>query len=159
MFQAGTKKSPQVTENKVSVRVSIKTLIQAVNCLTKEQRKWVKDAGFGHILDFSITMYPNEVASKLLWRLDTNELALKLDEKTIHISDADVQRVLGFPRGERAVTLKNDVNELTSWHNEFKNIMPSRNKNSDILDKIMTEQTASPHFKRNFLLLVANTLI
>ena len=159
MFQAGTKKSPQVTENKVSVRVSIKTLIQAVNCLTKEQRKWVKDAGFGHILDFSITMYPNEVASKLLWRLDTNELALKLDNKTIHISDADVQRVLGFPRGERDVTLTNNVSVVSSWYSEFKDIMPSRIKNYDILDKIKNERTASSHFKRNFLIIVANTLI
>src|SRR5436190_18311908 len=107
MFQAGTNTPSQVTQTKV--RVSAKTLIQAVDCLTKEQRKWVKDAGFEHLLDFSITTYPNEVAYKLLWTVDTNELALKLKDKTIHISDADVERVLGFPRGERAVTLTNDA--------------------------------------------------
>jgi len=152
-----TPRAPQVTQARV--RVSTKTLIQAVKSLTNEQRKWVKHSGFGDLLHFSISLIPKEVACKLLWTVDTNDLAIKLDEKTIRISDADVQRVLGFPRGERAVTLTNDVNELTSWHNEFKNIMPSRIKNSDILDKIMTEETASPHFKRNFLLLVANTLI
>ena len=104
-------------------------------------------------------MYPNEVASKLLWRVDTNELALKLDGKTIHISDADVQRVLGFPRGERDVTLTKDASVVSSWYSDFKKIMPSRIKNYDILDKIKNERTASSHFKRNFLIIVANTLI
>src|SRR4051812_45326230 len=159
MFQAETKRPSKVMQTKVRVRVSTKTLIQAVDCLTKEQRRWVKDAGFGHLLDFSITMYPNEVACKLLWTVDTNELALKLEDKIIHISDAYVERVLGFPRGERAVTLTNDATVVRSWYNDFNGILPSRIKNSDILDKIKTERTASSHFKRNFLILVANTLI
>src|SRR3954463_11646549 len=157
MFQIGTQRPSQVIQTKV--RVSTRTLIQAVDSLTNDQRKWVKDTGFGDLLHFSIEIIPHEFAYKLLWTVDTKELAIKLDDKTIHISDVDVERVLGFPRGERTVTLTNDVSELRSWHNDFRGIQPSRIKNSDILDKIRSEQTASSHFKRNFLLLVANTLI
>src|SRR5438270_13177048 len=98
MLQIGTQRPSQVTQTKV--RVSTKTLIQAVDSLSKDQRKWVKDAGFGDLLDFSITIFPHEVAYKLLWTVDTNELAIKLDDKTIDISDADAERVIGFPKRE-----------------------------------------------------------
>src|SRR5436190_6164024 len=157
MLQIGTQRPSQVTQTKV--RVSTKTLIQAVDSLTRDQRKWVKDTGFGDLLHFSIGIIPHEFAYKLLWTIDTNELAIKLDDKTIHISDVDVQRVLGFPRGERTVTLTNDVTQARSWQNKFKGIVPSRIKNSDVLDKIKTEQTVSSFFKRNFLILLANTLM
>src|SRR4051812_5114168 len=99
MFKGGTPRPSQVTQTQV--RVSTKTLIQAVDSLTNEQREWVKQSGFGDLLDFTITIIPHDVACKLLWMVDTNELAIKLDEKTIQISEADVERVLGFPRGSR----------------------------------------------------------
>src|SRR5436189_1336370 len=157
MFQDGTPRPSQVTQTQV--RVSTKNLIQAVDSLTNDQRKWVEDTGFGDLLDFTITIIPHDVACKLLWMVDTNELAIKLDDKTIQISEADVERVLGFPRGSRPVTLSNDGIEVRCWQNEFKNILPSRIRQSDILNKIITERRASKYFKRNFLLVVANTLI
>ena len=124
-----------------------------------EKSEWVKQSGFGDLLDFTITLIPHDVACKLLWMVDTNELAIKLDEKTIQITESDVERVLGFPRGSRPVTLSNIGIEVRCWQNQFDKIQPSRIRQTDILNKIITEKTASNHFKRNFLLVVANTLI
>ena len=157
MFKGGTPRPSQVTQTQV--RVATKTLIQAIDSLTKEQREWVKQSGFGDLLDFTITIISHDVACKLLWMVNTNELAIKLDEKPIQISEADVERVLGFPRGSRPVTLSNNGIEVRCWQNEFKNILPSRIRQSDILNKIITERTASNYFKKNFLLVVANTMI
>src|SRR4051812_27363116 len=123
MFQVETQRPSQITQTKV--RVYTMTLIRDVDSLSNDQRKWVKDAGFGDLLDFSITIIPYEVAYKLLWTVNTNELAIKLDNKTIDISDADVERVLGFPRGERAVPLTNDANVVRNWQNHFEGIRPS----------------------------------
>src|SRR3954469_18074094 len=143
MFKGGTPRPSQVTQTQV--RVATKTLIQAIDSLTNEQREWVKQSGFGDLLDFTITIIPHDVACKLLWMVDTNELAIKLDEKTIQIIESDVERVLGFPRGSRPVTLSNSGIEVRCWQNQFDKIQPSRIRQTDILNKIITERTTSNH--------------
>src|SRR3954464_2082182 len=87
------------------IRVSPKTITAIIDRLSDFQKNWFMKTGFKDLLSFSLTQVPHELAYKLVGAYDIETQSLELGDKKTHITEKDVERVLGFPRGAKPLQL------------------------------------------------------
>ena len=141
------------------IRVSPKLLTTTIAKMNNVQRAWLVETGFKHLLKFSLMTAPHELAYRIIMAYDIENECLNLDEKKIHVTETDVNRVLGLPMGEEPMKFYKGSRVPKSWKAQFGRITPSRIKATDISLKLNKDETASWNFKRNFLVMLGNTII
>jgi len=144
--------------NQTTIRVSPGLLTKAIAQMSTKQRTWLAKTGFKNLLGFSFSSTPHELAHRILTTYDIEKQCLNLGEKTIQLTEEDVNRVLGFPRGSEQVQFAKDSAVAKAWEAQFSTI-PSRITPKEIFDKMKSTVDVTANFKRNFLVVLANTMI
>lgn len=128
-------------------------------CLTKEQRQWVRDAGFGKLLEFDLEMLPGPFAYNVLQIFEYNSVSLRLSNGDINIREEDVTDVLGLPHGGESIMLDSSdkyKERIEEWNSQFSN---SKNITTIQVVEKMKEPGLTQNFKFNFLIVLSNVLI
>src|SRR3954471_24408925 len=126
--------------------------------MSTKQRTWLAKTVFRNLLCFSFSSTPHDLAHKILMTYNIENQCLELGEKTIQLTEEDVTRVLGFPMGSEEVQFTKDSAVAKAWEAQFKS-KPSRITTKDVIEKMKLAVDATSHFKRNFLVVLANTMI
>ena len=90
------------------LRVSPKLLTTTIAKMNNVQRDWLVETGFKHLLKFSLMTAPHELAYRIIMAYDIENECLNLEGKKIEVTEADVNRVLGFPRGAEPIKFNKD---------------------------------------------------
>ena len=148
----------QKKTNQTTIRASTRLLTKAIANMSTKQRTWLAKTGFRNLLCFSFSSTPHDLAHKILMTYNIENQCLELGDKTIQLTEQDVTRVLGFPMGSEEVQFTKDSAVAKAWEGQFKS-KPSRITTKDVLAEMKSTGDATPQFKRNFLVVLANTMI
>lgn len=138
------------------------TFTSVVEGLSPAQKDWVTQAGFGHLLSFSMMgkMFPHFLAVNCLWWYDHNEgYMFLLPKRKLQVTEEDVFDVLGLPRGDLSVSFEGDNERMGQWKEQFPGKIASRVTEKDVRDKIELSTVADDNFKQNFMVLMTNLFI
>lgn len=92
----------------------------AVNQMSKAQKQWVREAGFEHLLSFSMKKIPKNTTINVVWWFDYDNFSLNLsDNCIIRITEKDVHEILGLPRGDTEIKMVSDEVTLADWRSQF----------------------------------------
>lgn len=127
--------------------------------LNVQQKKWVKDTGFGGLLQFQMLHYPRRLGYKVVEAFDGVASALKLEGGNVEISDVVVEKVLGLPNGKSDIEFTTDKSDEDLWAEQFENKPRAEITPRMVYDKIKRYEEVDKIFKLNFLVLMSNFLI
>ena len=97
----------EVKDDKLTVRVGHVKFMKFVSNLTPLQKQAVEDMGFGAFLSVNLPQNDAVFCAWLLKHFEENSSTLYLPlNKTVEITEQDVQIVYGVPRGNKVVTEK-----------------------------------------------------
>lgn len=133
-----------------------------INALSVEQQKWVRDAGFGNLLNFELVEMPQRLAYKVLETFDERTCMLVLQNGNIEVNEQAVHDVLGLPCRGSKIKIKQDerFDRVKRWRGQFPaNEVQSLIKASEVVEKIKQRGDADDLFKMNFLVVMTNVLI
>lgn len=124
--------------------------------LSEAQSKWVRKAGFEHVLRHRNRIFPHRMAYNVVEAFDSEKCALVLQAGTVYITERLVHNVLGLPQGENEIKLSKSRITRCDWDEQYDTtqITPTM-----IKDKILESPRADYNFKMNFLILMYNFLI
>ncbi|KAK1385154.1 hypothetical protein POM88_022889 [Heracleum sosnowskyi] len=147
---------------KLKLRAHPSKFSKAMENLSTDQKQWIKDAGFEDLLSFSFRHIPNEMARNVVWFYDPYHNWLNLaDKKVIRITEDEVHRVLGLPKGSRKVIIgPANTKTLEEWRDQY----PERKAGHKITElSVMKAITRTGElnlkFKQNFMVLMYNLFI
>ncbi|CAH9105280.1 unnamed protein product [Cuscuta epithymum] len=151
----------KVQYHSLYTRSSPNVVMNAISKLSHKQREQVREVGFGALLDLGIRELPSKLGYWIVDNFDPISCSLKLGKgRKIHITEEDVELVLGFPRGDKAVLKrgKGDKSEmLDEWRASFggkDKVLPI-----EVVREILRCEEGGECFVRNFIILVISTLI
>ncbi|KAK1359873.1 hypothetical protein POM88_044347 [Heracleum sosnowskyi] len=106
---------------KLKLRAHPSKFSKAMENLSTDQKQWIKDVGFEDLLSFSFRHIPNEMARNVVWFYDPYHNWLNLtDKKVIRITEDEVHRVLGLPKGSRKVIIgPANTETLEEWRDQY----------------------------------------
>ncbi|XP_057809060.1 uncharacterized protein LOC131023533 [Salvia miltiorrhiza] len=144
-------------------RTTPSVLVKAMEDMNEQQKNAVSALGFDHLLDLTIKELPGKLNYWLIhsYNARTSEIVLP-SGKTIPVTEEDVYRVLGFPRGYKNIDLvdNDDITPLfEDWKARFPGRNPRRIKVHEIRDDMLACQDGGQWFKIQFMLMVAHCLI
>src|SRR4051812_41327832 len=99
--------------------MSPRLLAKAIAKMSTKQRTWLAKTGFRNLLGFSFSSTPHDLAYKILMTYNIENQCLELGEKRIQLTEEDVTRVLGFPRGSKQVQFTKDSAMAKAWEAQF----------------------------------------
>ncbi|KAH6770763.1 hypothetical protein C2S52_015566 [Perilla frutescens var. hirtella] len=146
----------------IASRASPAALVNALKILNEKQMKEVKDMGFGHLVHLGIEKVPTRLAFWVVDNFDARRSEINIqDGRRLHIEAADVQCVLGFPNGGRAIVRKKKFEQsdiLDAWLEIF-----GRHNRSivakDVAKEMLKHKNGGEVFRRHFVVLVIVCLI
>lgn len=134
-----------------------------ISGLSEQQKTWVRNTGFGQLLDFTLGKIPHRLAYHVFQLFDASSQTLKLPGRAIPITDQDVYDVLGLglPVGQRGFNYATTTTTTRKnlWTSQFPekpeyNILPST-----VIDIMNGMTEDNEMFKLNFLMIMSNGLI
>ncbi|KAK1387424.1 hypothetical protein POM88_015602 [Heracleum sosnowskyi] len=147
---------------KLKLRAHPSKFSKAMENLSTDQKQWIKDARFEDLLSFSFRHIPNETARNVVWFYDPYHNWLNLaDKKVIRITEDEVHRVLGLPKGSRKVIIgPANTETLEEWRDQY----PERKAGHKItklsvMKAITRTGELNLKFKQNFMVLMYNLFI
>lgn len=139
------------------VRNTPKSLYEAMNNLTVNQKKRLKEIGFGKVEKMMVDAIPGKIAYYVLKNFDHEKMRINLENGSfIPITEDAIHEMLGIPIG--GLNLKSlpfDANLKKSWMSQFKKGVL---RGGDVKDQIITSKVADFTFVLNFLALMVNTM-
>lgn len=149
----------------LTARGSPACLYNAISSLNDVQREAVRTMGFGPILELKINELPSRLAYWVVENFDTRGMEVKLlHGRMLSVGEEDVQRVFGFPNGEEEIKLLEN-RESTKLYDDWVSLFTGKERTqirpSDVVGKIKDKECSDGGiwFQRNFLILLAHTLI
>ncbi|XP_057780048.1 uncharacterized protein LOC130998650 [Salvia miltiorrhiza] len=119
--------------------------------------------GFGHLLEMRVRFLPTQMAYWLMENFDYKTSELLIDDNVkIKVTEDDVCRVFGFPKGGEEINrfLYSACNALSmQWVSLFNVRHRDNIKIKAVLDKMLGEVDGGPWFKRHFLIAMQFSLI
>ncbi|KAK1357097.1 hypothetical protein POM88_050353 [Heracleum sosnowskyi] len=151
----------QRNRRKASKKLQIRLFTDAVNQMSKAQKKWVYRAGFEHLLSFSMKMIPKNTAINVVWWFDYDNLWLNLsDNRIIRVTEEDVHEILGFPRGKMDIKMISNEDRLATWRSQFDEDRPGHKITEKMIFRAITRSTeVNLQFKQNCMILMMNFFI
>lgn len=147
--------------NKILTRAYPSTFSKAVERMSDAQKQWVNKAGFGPLLSFSlIETLPHSTIVNCLWWFDHMNIEMALSQnRNIKITENNVHRTLGLPKGDLEVTFGNSKEKIKHWIAQFTDKVASRITEKNLRVKMAESREADEYFKENFMVLMANMFI
>lgn len=143
---------------KIKIRARASTFSKVISQLSKAQKEWIQNAGFGDLLLFCMNKIPKKMAVNVLWYYDPYENVLHLKgTQVIRIKEDDVHDVLGFPKGNKDVVFAADKEKLDAWRSQFpEKIAPHKVTEKMVFSAMKKTRDADIQFKQNFMVLLSN---
>ncbi|GJW13821.1 ulp1 protease family, C-terminal catalytic domain-containing protein [Tanacetum coccineum] len=143
--------------DRVLLRIPPISLFRIMTNLTEEQRKSVREMGFGGILEYRLSEIPTRLGYWVLDKFDEDSCSLIFSGNTIPVTREAVHEVLGIPMGiihVDALKGTSRSNKLTkSWKSLFGGNI-GRIYHSNVEDIIQSQQEGGWMFKITFLVLL-----
>ncbi|XP_057775883.1 uncharacterized protein LOC130994824 isoform X2 [Salvia miltiorrhiza] len=138
-------------------------LLKAIGEMNDLQQQSVVGLGFEHVLDLPIQDLPGKLSYWVLDSFNGRRCEVVLpDGRSIPVTEDDVRRVLGFPKGDRDMVLLNRE-ENTGLYEQWKQLFPGKNpkniKINEVKDAMLACVDGGRWFKIHFLIMVAHCLI
>ena len=159
--EIGTKRleTKQTYNRYIQKKFSPKIFWKMITQLSEEQISWVNETGFGHVLGMKMKSYAHKLGYIVVESFNRSECAIVLDQGSIVLTDDVVNRVLGLPKGDDPVEIKECKNLLLAWVSQFPKRSHFNVTASLIVKKIRSSEKATYLFKLNFLVLLSNFLV
>ncbi|KAK1369641.1 hypothetical protein POM88_035733 [Heracleum sosnowskyi] len=141
------------------IRNSPSNLTTMMSVLSGQQRTWVRTTGFGSLFDFNLERIPHHLAFHILQSFDASSRSLKIDGKTLPITDIDVHEVVGLPVGQKSFTYAKTAARKNLWTSQFPGKPQYNISPSTVVDIISASDEDDEIFKINFLIVLFNILI
>ncbi|RLN05233.1 uncharacterized protein C2845_PM13G06740 [Panicum miliaceum] len=89
----------RLQHQKFNVRCSPKDVLDAIQCLKREQRDYVSDNGFGDLFDMSVEFFESRgLLDWLLENIDTSDMIIRASAgKNLEIAKNVIHQILGLP--------------------------------------------------------------
>ncbi|CAA0828270.1 Unknown protein [Striga hermonthica] len=146
----------------IHTRTSPAIFVKAVSGLSEDQRRAVRDMGFGCLLDLKITATPAKMGYWLIDNFNHMDRKLQLyDGGKIHVKEDDVYSVMGLPRGTIEVAnrkKKTDSGALKEWADIYNVSVATKITATKVLEMIQTCDRSDDWFKRHFVVLMITCL-
>lgn len=124
------------------------------------QREWVSKTGLEDLQLFRIPTYPLMLGYNLVENFDDNTCSLKINGEPIEINEADVEEILGIPRGAHKVRFSNDQNISKTWRKQFSNRTDFfRVEIRKVAEKLISTNNVDWNFKINFLCVLISMMM
>ena len=93
---------------KILIRAYPSTFSKTISRLSEAQRQWVKSAGFGALLHFTLgEELPHKTIVNCLWWFEHNKCEFGLfPNRNLKITEDDVFDIIGLPQGNMDVKLE-----------------------------------------------------
>ncbi|KAD6795418.1 hypothetical protein E3N88_06314 [Mikania micrantha] len=129
--------------------------------MSKRQKEWLKEMGFGRLLCFNVNGIPSKIGHFVVENLDTNSMFISTPKGTINIDINRIHNLLGLPTGGIPISSLKKPDEYADsylvWRRRYgrRSIAPV-----DIVDNI-TVDAYDDHliFKLDFLVLFITTMV
>ncbi|XP_057802154.1 uncharacterized protein LOC131017418 [Salvia miltiorrhiza] len=144
---------------KLNTRTCVAALFDGLKLMNNPQKESVKKMGFGVILELSIREIPGRMAYWVLdhFNYESGELEIS-PEKKIKVTEDDVYRVFGVPRGNKEIELfeRTETNDLfVEWVTFFGQRGKDSIKIGAVVEKMLDCTDGGTWFKRHFMIVVA----
>lgn len=132
--------------------------------MSEENKKKIREMGFGGILDLKVGKIPGKFAYHVVSQFDANTMELKVNNKSIKITEETVKELMDLPRGENKIPLDEkatkDKSSIEEWRMQF-NVPTDASKIllSVVVSKLKRQKRPSLNFMRNWLVVMVNSLI
>ena len=145
---------------KLEVKLSPSLLTRAIEGLSIAQKEWVTSTGFGSLLHFNLLKYPTHIGYCIVNNFDASSSTLVVDDQKFKMTEDDVNRIMGFPRGQLEICFKEDETLKQDWRKQFGGSTDlARVSVSTLVDKIIETKVVDRNFKLNFFIVVVSILI
>lgn len=140
------------------------TITEVVQTMSEENKKKIREMGFGGILDLKVGKIPGKFAYHVVSQFDANTMELKVNNKSIKITEETVKELMDLPRGENKIPLDEkatkDKSSIEEWRMQF-NVPTDASKIllSVVVSKLKRQKRPSLNFMRNWLVVMVNSLI
>ncbi|KAL4557187.1 hypothetical protein LXL04_035359 [Taraxacum kok-saghyz] len=142
-------------------RCSPIALLSIIHGLSKEQKKSIREMGFGTLLQSKLMDVPMKMCYYVLKKLDVEGIKVVLETGVLDVSAQSVYDMLGLPLGGMSFEDMEAVDEddeescMFEWKHQFENIKDLRLK--QLKNVICLTREADFNFRINFLVLFINT--
>ncbi|XP_057789729.1 uncharacterized protein LOC131006583 [Salvia miltiorrhiza] len=131
--------------------------------LNQNQKNAVIEMGFGHLLELNVRALPTKMAYWLLENFDHETGNLVIDDNVqIKVTEDDVYRVFGFPRGTEKINrfVYSACNALSlRWVQKFNVYNREHIKIKVVLAKMLADTDGGVWFRRHFIVALQFSLI
>ncbi|KAK1392593.1 hypothetical protein POM88_011649 [Heracleum sosnowskyi] len=152
------KKKKNITDI-FKIRNSPSNLREMISGLSEIQKTWVRNTGFGRLLDFALGKIPHRLAYHVFQLFDASSRTLKLPGRIIPITDQYVYYVLGLPVGKRGFNYATTTARKNLWTSQFPEKPQYNISPSTVIDIMKGITEDNEMFKLNFLMIMSNGLI
>lgn len=139
-------------------RISTNSLINVIRSLNKDQKKAVRELGFGSLLKLSIDGIPGKLSRYVVNKFNPQDMKIHLPEASIEITKELVQNLIGVPIGKKSLYeiehCDHTLKEFVEWKEQYdrKPMRPT-----DIERRIRKSKDSGMLFKINFVILFSNS--
>ncbi|KAM0015855.1 putative papain-like cysteine peptidase superfamily [Helianthus debilis subsp. tardiflorus] len=146
--------------HKIRTRSSPKSLYEALQKLSTEQKDCVRHMGFGKMLSFTVDGIPGQLGHYVVDNLDTNRMCIKLERGSIDITKEAIHQLVGVPNGGVWMNNIDDkradkaMSKLWRAHYSRDEVSPG-----DIAKRLETHKVADWMFRVDFLQLFSSIMI
>lgn len=121
MVQVGTNRfhKMQTYNRYIQKKLSPKFFSKMLSELSGEQKRWVENTGLGPVLAFRMKKYAHKLGYALVEAFDRKKCSIILQGGDIKITENVVQMVLGLPRGDKTVNVRECKQLLCAWESQF----------------------------------------
>lgn len=151
---------------KTTIRNSPKRLTEVIALLSKEQRIWVEQAGFGALLDFKLEYIPHRIGCYVLQNYNVETNTIKLENgMSVAVTEDEVERIFHLPRGDEEIVPVGKVvqqQRIAAWRDQFSEQVINlwRISVCDVIQMMKgSSGQVTESFKHNFILVLTTVLI
>jgi hypothetical protein len=147
---------------RLKIRTSPKSLVNFIETMNDEQKKAVKEMGFGSILELQVKELPQALGYWLVDKFHTGSRCVELvGKEKLHISDRNVWETLGIPLGGRAIITTRTENcpLIARWSKQFPVKSVFMVTVTLLIEEMMKQRGDEEMFKWNFIVLFTTLMI
>ena len=163
--EEGMEKKDIKKYEKLTSRSSPASFVNTVTSFNENQKKRLKEMGFGALLDWKVSELPQRLSFWLVNNFDPVSCVFKMEEgKLLRLDELDVHLTLGIPKGTTEIKMPKSLEKaapVQRWLRQFKNLagtgkIPTTN---EVCAKMAEERDGGEWFEKHFLVAFTSTVI
>lgn len=141
---------------KIRARAPPLLLYNVMKALTDEQKKSLRDIGFGCMEKFDISDIPTTLGLKVVESFDHVSCSMNIDGEQMEITRHTIHDVLGVPMGDRKINALKAAKMRDAVTSEWRQQFPVNKKRiypNNVSDNMVYQKQGGKMFQLNFLVL------